>query len=137
MAKRNEAKRIQQLFADLDGQPTHAFPKPRKPLEATNDHGVYVLRNAKGLVVHVGRTYRGKAGLHQRLRNHLAAASSFTKAYLKRNGNALRKGYTYQYLAVPDDRERALLEYLATANHCPVHLGVHAAKAKPANRRRA
>lgn len=129
MAKQAEAQRIQKLFEDLNKQPKHPFPKSGNP-EATDKHGVYVLRNAKELVVHVGRTYRGMRGINQRLGNHLAATSSFTKIYLKHKGSDLREGYTYQYLAVPDDRERALLEYLATARNYPIHLGVHTAKAK-------
>lgn len=138
MFKQNgEAQRIRKLFDDLDTQPKHPFPESGKPA-ATDKHGVYVLRDVEGVVVHVGRTYRGKRGINQRLGNHLSTkSSSFTKIHLKRNGSTLRKGYTYQYLAVTDDRERALLEYLAAALHCPVHLGVHAAKAKSANRRRA
>jgi hypothetical protein len=39
-------------------------------------------------------------------------------------GKKLRKGFTFQYLEVPNDRERALLEHRATAWHCPAHLGV-------------
>ncbi len=125
-----EAARIRELFLELQRQPRYRFPAKRQPLDAPNSQGVYVLRTAKGRVVHVGRTYRGKAGLRQRLKNHLAAQSSFTIVFLKRNGNSLRRGYTYQFLAVPSDRQRALLEYLATARYCPKHLGVHTSKAE-------
>ncbi len=132
MTKQTEAQRIQNLFDDLDKQPKHPFPKSGNP-KASNEQGVYVLRNAEGIVAHVGRTYRGK--LNQRLGDHLQAKSSFTKIHLKRKGSDLRNGYTYQFLEVCDDRERALLEYLATALHCPLHLGVHAAKIKTLKQR--
>ena len=125
-----ERKHIRDLLTLLNRQPAHKFPPPRCSVEATEEHGVYIIRDHTNQVVHVGRTYRGKAGLRQRLRNHLAAQSSFVNTYLSGNGKQLRDGFTYKYLAVRDDRDRALLEYLATAWHCPKHLGVHASRSK-------
>jgi hypothetical protein len=69
------------------------------------------------------RTLRGKNGLRQRLKNHLAGASSFTIKHLNRDGSRLRRGYMYQYLRVRHPRTRALLEYYATGLLCPKHLG--------------
>lgn len=125
-----ERQRIRRLLADLNAQPVLPFPKARAHLDASDSHGVYVIRDPNRRVVHVGRTYRGRAGLFQRLRNHLSAQSSFVLAYLKGDASRLRAGFTFQYLEVADDRERALLEHLATAWHCPMHLGVSASRTK-------
>lgn len=122
----NERERIAQLLSQLEVQPIHSFPAPREPLQASRNQGVYVIRNPEKTVLHVGRTVRGSSGLHQRLRNHLAAQSSFVQKFLSGDGNKLRSGFTYQCLEVPNDRERALLEHIATAWHCPQHLGVGA-----------
>lgn len=124
-----ERQRIRKLFAMLDAQPMVRFPIARDRLDAPDAHGVYVIRDAKRQVVHVGRTLRGRAGLRQRLRNHLAAQSSFVLVHLRGDGKKLRDGFTFQYLEVPNDRDRALLEHYATAWHCPIHLGVGAARA--------
>jgi hypothetical protein len=37
----------------------------------------------------------------------------------------------FQCMEIPDDRERALLEYYATAWHCPGHLGLGALRTVP------
>ena len=119
-----ERKRIEGLFQQLERQPTIPFPQLRQPLRAPKTHGVYIIRDKKGRVVHVGRSVWGKEGLFQRLHNHLQAQSSFVVVHLSGNGKALREGYTFQYLDVPHARKRALLEHFATAWHCPAHLGV-------------
>lgn len=119
-----EKHQIEALFQRLEKQPKVAFPEARGKLLAPKTHGVYVIRNKKGRVVHVGRTVRGKAGLHQRLNNHLQANSSFVIVHLGSDGKALREGYTFQYLEVSNERKRALLEHFATAWHCPAHLGL-------------
>ena len=121
MAEKHE---IEALFQRLEKQPMVTFPEARGQLLAPKTHGVYVIRNKKERVVHVGRTVRGIAGLHQRLNDHLQAKSSFVIVHLSRDGKALREGYTFQYIEVPDDRKRALLEHFATAWHCPAHLGL-------------
>ena len=120
---------IHRLLGRLKLQPRHPFPARGVPLEAPNTHGVYVIRNAKRRVVHVGRTVRGKNGLRQRLGNHLQSQSSFVITYLKGRGKWLREGYTYQYLEVAGSRNRVLLEYAATVWHCPIHLGDGSARA--------
>ena len=115
---------IEALCQRLEKQPRVAFPETRAKLLAPKTHGVYVIRNKKGRVVHVGRIVRGKWGLHQRLNNHLEANSSFVIVHLSSGGKALREGYTFQYLEVPNERKRALLEHFATAWHCPADLGL-------------
>src|SRR5260370_26778424 len=125
-----ERSKIKNLFQVLEKQPKRRFPKPRQRLEAPQTHGVYVMRSPSGKVLHVGRTHRGYMGLHQRLYNPLQGLSSFVDKYLRGQGSRLRRGYTFQYLEVESDRERALLEHLATAWHCPKHLGVGALSMK-------
>jgi len=119
-----EPKRVEARLKQLNSRKEHAFPDFREPLDAPSEPGVYIIRNPAGRVVHVGRTVRGRKGLFQRLNNHLDGKSSFMRAYLPGNRIKLREGFTYQYLVVPDDRERVLLEYAATVWHCPEHLGV-------------
>lgn len=119
-----ERVRIKALFDALEARPLVHFPQSRKPIVAPSVHGVYVVRDPDGIVVHVGRTVRGKAGLAQRLRNHVNAKSSFVRAYLGGSAERLRNGFTFQFIEVPDDRERTLLEHFATAWYCPVHLGL-------------
>ena len=99
------------------------FPQERQQLEAPSEPAVYVIRKEE-TVLHVGRTLRGRDGLHQRLKNHLHGSSSFTDKYLKGNGAALRKGYTYQFLVVEDARLRALVEAYAIGRLCPKHIGL-------------
>ena len=104
-----ERQKVEELFNALCKQPMLQFPQDHKKLEATSKPGVYVIRKGD-IVLHVGRTLRGKDGLYQRLKNHLHGSSSFTDKYLKGNGAALRKGHTYQFLVVEDARLRALVE---------------------------
>ena len=76
------------------------------------------------VVLHVGRTQRGKNGLRQRINNHLHGASSFHIEYLKPKRINLRSAqYTYQYLELADARKRALLESYAVGTLCPKHIG--------------
>jgi hypothetical protein len=89
---------------------------------------VYVITDPKGRVVHVGRTLRGRRGLYQRLRNHLQGQSSFVLLYLGGKGTKLRKGFSYQYLKVSDNRQRALVESLAVGRLCPLHIGIGTSK---------
>ncbi len=115
---------VESLFDRLNLAPLSPFPERGQKLEAPQTHGVYLIRDRKETVVHVGRTVRGRNGLAQRLGNHLRGQSSFSREFLKGEPEKLRRGYTFQFIEVPDDRERALLEHFATAWHCPVHLGL-------------
>jgi len=114
---------VKKLFDKLCKQKEQAFPKKYQPLDAPLKAGVYIIRKKK-TILHVGRTHRGKSGIHQRLTNHLHGSSSFTKKYLNGNGSTLREqGYTYQYFELEHSRERALLEHYAIGTLCPEHLG--------------
>lgn len=121
---RNESQKSEMLFENLLKHSKHSFPAPRQPLKAPTTHGVYIIRKDDD-ILHVGRTIRGKKGLHQRLNNHLRGSSSFTKVFLLGNGSKLRdQNHTYQYLKVPDSRIRAILEALTIGKLCPQHIGV-------------
>lgn len=119
----DEIQQIQGLFNELCRQPECPFPQHHKPLVASSQPGVYVIRK-QGILLHVGRTLRARGGLHQRLKNHLHGSSSFTDKYLKGTGAILRDdGQTYQCLEVEDPRQRALLEAYAVGSLCPKHIG--------------
>ncbi len=108
-----ERQKVEELFTELCKQRMVQFPQEREQLEAPSEPAVYVIRKGE-IVLHVGRTLRGRDGLYQRLKNHLHGSSSFTDKYLKGNGATLRKGHTYQFLVVEDARLRALVEAYAT-----------------------
>lgn len=119
-----EYRAVKELFSKLLEQPKTSFPQPRNILDAPKAQGVYIIRKNHS-VLHVGRTYRGKDGIKQRLKNHLQASSSFANDYLNGNGAILReKGYTYQHFVVNDPRKRALLEAYAIGMLCPKHVGI-------------
>ena len=119
-----EPKTIHQLLQKLINSESHSFPPKYKPIEAPTDHGVYIIYNSQDEVVHVGRSVRGKNGLHQRLKNHLQGSSSFTVNYLDEDGSKLRDGYKFKDLVIHKDRKRALVEALATGTLCPLYLGL-------------
>ena len=120
----SESQQVRVLFDELCAQLKRSFPQYRQPLDAPSKPGVYIIRKAE-TVLHVGRTLRGRDGIHQRLKNHLHGSSSFTNVYLKGKGAALREdGYTYQYLELEDRRKRALLEAYAVGTLCPKHIGL-------------
>jgi hypothetical protein len=59
-----ECEKIKDLYNKLIKQQQHPFPKEREELKVPTRQGVYIIR--KGMnVLHVGRTPRGKEGLHQ------------------------------------------------------------------------
>lgn len=109
-------------------QPRIPFPPAGERLLAPSVHGVYVIRDRRHRVLHVGRTIRGRHGMRQRLGNHLHARSSFVIEYLDGEGARLRGGMTFQYLPIADPRLRALVEALAVGTLCPAHLGVGAVR---------
>ena len=119
----SEKQEVEKLFTELCKQPVHQFPKAREKLEAPLRHGVYIILK-DAVVLHVGRTYRRREGLHKRLKDHLYGSSTFTRDYLKGNGAVLRNGCAYQYLVVEDARLRALLEAYTTGILCPKHIGL-------------
>lgn len=120
----SESKEVKMLFDKLCAQAKRSFPKPHRPLDAPSKPGVYIIRK-KNTILHVGRTLRGKGGIHQRLKNHLHGSSSFTNVYLEGKGVTLREGgYTYQYLELEDPRKRLLLEAYVVGKLCPEYIGL-------------
>lgn len=119
-----ELKLLETHFNILTRSPLMPFPAKRTKLDAPKELGVYVIYDPKGKVVHVGRTPSAEDGLYQRLQNHLDGKSSFTKKYLKGESSLLRNGYGFRYVAIPDQRIRALLEAYAIGNLCPAHIGL-------------
>jgi len=119
----NEIQQVEELYTELCCQPRFQFPQEGERLEAPSAPGVYIIRK-DDIVLHVGRTLRGKNGLYQRLMNHVHGQSSFTEKYLKGNEAALRNGCTYQLLVLEDSRLRALVEALAIGMLCPKHIGL-------------
>lgn len=118
-----EAKVIANSLKELLAKESCQFPENGKLMNVSKTQGVYIIRKNR-TVLHVGRTYGGREGLHQRLKNHLNGASSFVIKYLKRNKEKLRKkGYTYQLLRVRGDKKRAYLENLATGILHPEYIG--------------
>jgi hypothetical protein len=119
-----EHERSKRLFAELLDQHAVCFPKKGDTLDVPTKHGVYIIFDKAGRVLHVGRTYRARCGLLQRLNGHLNGQSSFVGTFLRQNKGRLRKGYNYKYLVVGHNRRRALLEHYAIGVLCPAHLGV-------------
>lgn len=120
-----ESRRTKKHFSELLARPAKNFPRKGEKLSSVPDkHGVYIIFDRIGRVLHVGRTYRGKAGLRQRLTNHLNGQSSFVRMFLKKNKQKLQKGYTFKYLQVGHARRRALLEHYSTGMLSPAHLGL-------------
>lgn len=120
---KQDPKTIHHLLQELLRSEPHSFPPERQAIQAPTEQGVYIIYDPKGRAIHVGRSVRGDGGLRQRLKNHLRGNSSFTNNYLGGDGNKLRLGYKFKYLAIPEPR-RAVVEALATGTLCPLHLGL-------------
>ncbi len=121
-----EPQKIEKLFKLFVRQKPYRFPR-RGYVESVgvpNKQGVYIIYDPKNIVVHVGRTQRGKNGLRQRLNNHLLGQSSFVEQYLKGQGSRLRKGYTFKCIVEKNPRIRALLEVFTIGKLCPKHIGL-------------
>ena len=119
----HEQEKVKALFAKLKQAPLYKFPLARERLIAPGGRGVYVIYGPKRRIAHVGRTPRAAGGIAQRLRNHMAGKSSFTRMQLDRDGSLLRGRYSYRYLVVKSPRLRALLEAYAIGVLCPKHIG--------------
>ena len=119
-----ESSKIHALFRRLNHARRTKFPKVGERLAVTDKHGVYIIYSPHGAVLHVGRTIRGKRGLHQRLANHLHTSSSFTNQYLRGKGSKLRGTHAFAFVEISNARVRALLEALAVGCLCPKHLGL-------------
>lgn len=118
-----EAEKINNLFIELCGQPEYPFPAEGS-LALTTQKGVYIIYCGDS-VVHVGNTRNGKAGICQRLKDHIYGRSSFFREFLRPRQLSVREGFSFRYLEVPDARERVLLEALACGLLCPHHIGLH------------
>lgn len=116
-----ESSRIQRFFERLLDSEWHRFPAAG-PVSAPPEQGVYVIRDVRGRVLHVGRTVRCARGLEKRLTGHIRGQSSFVRNYLAGEQAALRSA-SYQYIVVENDRTRALLEAYACGVLCPAHVG--------------
>jgi hypothetical protein len=125
-----EGQEIKRLFTRLKKAKRITFPLLPKHLDVPDEKGVYIIRNPRGTVCHVGCAPRGKRGLYQRLRNHMDTQSSFTIAKTKWHGKKLRGKYKFQFLVVTNSRNRMLLEALAVGTLCPLHIGLHQSKTK-------
>lgn len=120
----SEREKIEKFFTELLNQQRHLFPKKRERLKVPSKSGVYIIRK-DDIVLHVGRTLRGRKGLHQRLKDHLHGSSSFVDKYLNHHRDVLRDGrHTFQFLVVEDSRTRALLEVYTAGMLCPKHIGL-------------
>lgn len=123
-----ERASIRRVFRQLQRAPRAQFPSSGMVLDAPEQAGVYVIRDAEGNVLHVGRTHRAKRGIKKRLGDHLRGRSSFARAWYDGDGERLRQGCTFQFLSVEEPRLRTLLEFYAIALLCPQHLGVGTAR---------
>ena len=113
---------LMKLLKELYNKDPQEFPK-KGPLEGVStEHGVYIIKNLKKEIMHVGRTLRVKNGLMGRLSGHLYGNSSFTQNH-KGEPRNVRDGYFFQYIEVEEDNIRALLESLAIGWLSPKHLG--------------
>ena len=114
---------IERLFGRLTSARERSFPVAGKAIDAPDKKGVYVIYNAQGRALHVGSTPRAKGGIAQRLRDHLAARSSFVQKHYHGDGTILRKGHTFRSIVVQDARRRALLEAYTIGCLAPLHIG--------------
>ena len=118
-----ERQRIERFFEKLLACEPVKFPKPREPLNAPTQRGVYLIINPRGTVLHVGSTPRAANGIKQRLYGHLQDKSSFVNIYLNHQADKLRSGYMFKYVIVKKPRHRALLEAYAIGKLLPRHIG--------------
>lgn len=118
---------IKELLNELLKEPLKYFSDNDTISKLTIAQGVYIIYQDKS-ILHVGRTYRAKQGIKQRIKNHLYGNSSFMKYFDKMNKEKLKKYCTFKYIEVKSDRKRALLEFLAIGILCPEYLGEHRGK---------
>jgi hypothetical protein len=120
---KGEPKAIKAKMNQLVKSPLLRFPVSGDRLTIPHLQGVYIICDPKGRVAHVGRTVRGKRGLHQRINNHLHGRSSFVIKALNGKGARLRNGFKFRFIAIENSRLRALIEAFAIGQLCPDHLG--------------
>jgi hypothetical protein len=120
---KGEPKTIKAKLNQLLKSPLLRFPVSGDRLTVPYLQGVYIIYDPKGRVEHVGRTVRGRRGLHQRINNHLHGRSSFVIKALNGKGARLRLGFKFRFIAIENSRLRALIEAFAIGQLCPDHLG--------------
>lgn len=120
---KGEPATIKAKLKQLRKSPLLHFPEAGDRLTIPHLQGVYIIYDPKGRVAHVGRTIRGKRGLHQRINNHLHGRSSFVIKALNGKGATLRQGFKFRFIAIENSRLRALIEAFAVGQLCPDHLG--------------
>jgi len=117
-----ESLYINRLFQKLISSNFFIFPIKGK-LNATDNHGVYIIYTPEDLVVHVGSTPSGKKGLNQRLYNHISCTGMLYHNYLKVLNIEMRGTHKFKFLIVSDPRKRALLESFTAGILCPIYFG--------------
>ncbi|MDY2586790.1 GIY-YIG nuclease family protein [Winogradskyella aquimaris] len=120
-----ESENVKTLYDNLINAQFYSFPLLGK-VSVSVKQGVYIIYGSNNKVLHVGKTSRAKNGLNQRLTNHLRAQSSFSKAYLIKNGIDLRQIGSYKIIEIEDSRMRTFVEALAIGKLCPAHVGTGA-----------
>src|ERR1700675_1404948 len=110
---KGEPKAIKAKLNQLLKSPLLRFPVSGDRLTIPYLQGVYIIYDPKGRVAHVGKTVRGKRGLHQRINNHLHGRSSFVIKTLNGKGARLRQGFKFRFIAIENSRFRALIEAFA------------------------
>lgn len=116
-----ECERVRALFAELTGAPRKPFPRQGDiPDDVPTAPGVYVIYDADGKVLYVGRTPRSERGIWRRLNAHLHGGSPLhSRMRIK-----LRNDCGFSYLVIENGRECALVEAYATGCLCPAYLGL-------------
>ena len=117
---KTDADVVKALLEGLLSAPLLAFPVMMGRIEGPTQHGVYIVYDPSGTVVHVGSTPRVRGGVAQRLSDRLSGRTSFAEKHLRGSGYKLRNGYKFRYLIVRDARTRALLETYASGCLSPV-----------------
>lgn len=121
----DEPEQVHALLQALLAAIAVPFPPVKNdPLPVPTVHGVYVIEDADGTPLHVGRTKTGQGGLQQRLYDHMYGTSSFACEYVRPSGKVVCGSYRFKFLAVPDPRLRGLLESYAIGHLCPAYFGV-------------
>ena len=121
-----ERETIDAFVSSLGNAERHNFPETGSCNTVPVVQGIYLIAGPDNHVLHIGRSVRRQNGLRGRINDHLKGRSSFVRAFLARDRQQLRRGYTFQYIEIPDDRERALAEAAAIGWYCPKHLGLGA-----------
>jgi hypothetical protein len=112
---------VQALLEQLQTEPL--YPLEKSAVKSVPDErGVYVIYDAAGNCIKVGRTPHGR-GLRERLRRHEIGNTDRWLEWCNGDRSKLG-GRQVRWLVVDDPRQRCLLEGLATGVLCPQILGL-------------